>query len=220
MTKGTTMKATLFFWFALSLSAFSQSQPATTATTTGKCSVSNTGSNSTITINCGDNKTEADAILKIVKTILANQLDTNTVLREVEKAINSLPRDRVMSQEKLAAFTSALGTANGSLGVVPAGSSDDIFPLAHQICDAAQSKGWGLACPTSRNSEMGGVADVEGLKCYSSHWSSPDGVAFKKALTAGGLSCDYIPQGFSQNGVTIMGGGITILIGRQPKPSN
>jgi hypothetical protein len=212
------IRAELLF-VALIASAFGQSQPTTTATTPGKCSVSNTGSNSTITINCGDNKAEADTILKIVKTILANQLDTNAVLREVEKAIKSLPRDRVMSPEKLAAFTSALGTANGMLGVVPAGSSDDIFPLARQMCDAAQSKGWGSACPTSRNSEMGG-ADVEGLKCYSSHWSSPDGVAFKKAMEAGGLSCDYIPQGFSQNGVTIMGGGITILIGRQPKPSS
>jgi hypothetical protein len=87
------------------------------------------------------------------------------------------------------------------------------------MCDAANNKGWALVCPTSRNSEMGVTTDVEGLKCYSTHWSSPDGVAFQKAMEAGGLTCEYIPEGFSQNGVTIMGGGITILIGRQPKPS-
>jgi hypothetical protein len=181
------------------------------------------GSNNTFSINCGIGKEQGAALLKIVNKILANQLDTNTVMAKIDElvqVVKSIAHDRVMSAERLKLFTSALGTAPGGLAAVLAGSGDDGFPLARQICDAAKQEGWGpTICPNSSHSEMG-AEDVEGLKCYSMNWSSPASVAFKKAMEAGDLSCTYIPHSYSGNGATINPTLITILIGRPQKLPN
>lgn len=201
------------------------SQKTTTgqAETTGLCSPAVTGSSNTFSINCGIGKEQGSALLKIVNKILANQLDINAVmskLDELEQVMkNSTLHSRVLSPEKLKAFTDALGKAPGGiLRIIPAGSGEDIFPLEKQLCDAAGQKGWVTACPTSRNSEMGS-ADVEGFECYSQDWNAKDALAFKEAMKAADLTCRYIPQRYNFGGVVLLGtGGVTILIGRHPQP--
>jgi hypothetical protein len=216
------MRYGLILAWLITMPCFSQKTTGQ-AETAGPCSPAVTGSSNTFTINCGIGKEQGAALLKIVNKILSNQLDTNAVmskLDELEQVMkNSTLHSRVLSPEKLQAFADALSTAlGGMLRVVPAGSGEDIFPLARQLCEAAQKKGWGVVCPTSRNSEMGG-ADVEGLECYSQDWTAPDAMAFKKAMKAAELSCKYIPHYYDFGGGIELGGtgGVTILVGRHPQ---
>jgi len=131
---------------------------------------------------------------------------------------NCIPPSRVMSDNNLAEFKDKLkDSQQGIIRVVLGGSSDDVMPLAQQICSAAKDAKWGYACPHGRNSIMGRQVEEEGLKCYSQDWGAPDALAFQKAAKAANLSCIYIPQAFDFGGIPIMGtSGVTIVIGRQP----
>jgi len=204
------MKTELALCLALmSGSARTQTQ---SATAPGTCSVANTGSNSTITITCGDNTVERDALLKIVKKILARQLDTDAVMAKLDE-LEQVVKDntlysRVMTPEKLKAFVDALGKLPPTIiNVFPAGAGEDIFPLAKQICDAVRQYHWPSACPLNRNAMVGDV-DIEGIECYAPDWATKETVGFQEAMKAGGLQCKYISP--SRNG-------ITILIGRHPQ---
>ena len=81
---------------------------------------------------------------------------------------NCTPQSRVLSEDAVRTFASGLSASkHGMLRVVLASSSDDAFPLAEQLCAAAQSVKWGTTCPNSRYSTMGRDAYVSGLACYS-----------------------------------------------------
>ena len=203
------------------------------AETTGLCSPAVTGSENTFTINCGIGQEQGQKMLVILNKILANQLDPDAVMRkldEIEKEVQgvakSIPRSRIMSEQKFQDFAAELGRQKGAIAVVLAGSSDDIFPLATQLCDAAKAANWSYTCPMGRNSIMAGEPEVEGLECYAGDWDSKDALAFKQAMKAAELLCTFIshpwkPQLTGPATITGYHFGtartITILIGRQPR---
>ncbi|HYL62863.1 MAG TPA: hypothetical protein VE077_09595 [Candidatus Methylomirabilis sp.] len=128
---------------------------------------------------------------------------------------NCVPPSRARSPQQLTGFTAALGKTKGMLRVVMASSADDVFPLSQQLCGAAKNANWGIACPMSRNSNMGTEAIADGLECYSDNWESSDAIALKEAMKSAQLSCKYISEAYNfGSGVTVGGtGGVTILIG-------
>jgi len=192
---------TLLLFCSLGVATWGQAQSGTTATSTGKCSVANSGSNNTFTINCGIGKAEGDALLKIMNKILRNQLEL----------LNSIPRSRVMKPEKLGEFMSALCTTHGIIRVVPATSAEDAFRLEQQICAAAQHCKWAYGCPNGRNAEIDNV-DIEGLRCYSDNWNTKKAIALKSAMRAGGLECEYIPHRYDFHG-GLGTAGETVVVG-------
>lgn len=125
-----------------------------------------------------------------------------------------------MSDDTVRQFAAALSPQTGTLKVVLASSSDDVYPLSQQICNAAHAANWGLVCPTSRNSVMGHDAVAQGLDCYSDDWRRGDGLAFKRAMAAANLTCNYISHAYDfGNGIQIGGsGGITLVIGSPTLP--
>jgi len=129
---------------------------------------------------------------------------------------NCTPQSRVLSEDAVHAFASALSASkHGMLRVVLASSSDDAFPLAEQLCSAAQSVNWGTSCPNSRYTTMGRDVSANGLECYSENWDADDAVAFKDAMRVARLQCNYVQKAYSLPGIQIGGtGGVTILIGR------
>ena len=133
---------------------------------------------------------------------------------------NCTPQSRVLSEDAVRTFASGLSASkHGMLRVVLASSSDDAFPLAEQLCAAAQSVKWGTTCPNSRYSTMGRDAYVSGLACYSEDWNADDAVAFKDAMQAAHLLCNYIPKAYSFGGIQFGGtSGVTILIGSPVQP--
>src|ERR1700733_7593142 len=68
-----------------SLSSWAQTTTTGHASTTKPCSVANTGSNNKIQIDCGISKDQAQKMLAILNKILADQLDLDTVLKDVEQ---------------------------------------------------------------------------------------------------------------------------------------
>jgi hypothetical protein len=116
--KKATRKAAFLFCITWNISAFGQSQPTTTLTTPGKCSVSNTGSNNTITINCGDDKAEGDAFRKIVNRIVVNRLDTKAVLLKLDE----IERAQKKNEEQL--FQSLQGRLFPANDPTPNGGCD------------------------------------------------------------------------------------------------
>ncbi len=68
----------------IAASAFAQPQPAIRAETKGACSPANTGNNNTFNITCGIGRAQGDQMIKILNTILANQLDTGAVLELIQ----------------------------------------------------------------------------------------------------------------------------------------
>ncbi|MFZ0084531.1 MAG: hypothetical protein WAK78_04505 [Candidatus Acidiferrales bacterium] len=135
-------------------------------------------------------------------------------------ATNCLPPSRVLSDDAAQSFALALSASKrGMLRVVLASSSDDVFPLAEQLCAAAESVNWGTSCPNSRYATMGRDVSVNGLACYSENWDAEDAVAFREAMRITHLQCNYIPRAYSFGGLQIGGtGGVTILIGSPVQP--
>ena len=131
-------------------------------------------------------------------------------------AIITVPVSRVLSDEKLAAFTTELkkSETSGVLRVVLASSADDVFPLSQQLCAAADLAHWAIACPPTRNSSMGREMVAEGLQCYSDDWQTSDVMAFTKAMKAAGLTCGVHPRHYDF-GPMVIGGtdGVTVVIG-------
>lgn len=73
-----------------SLYCWSQSTPtATRADTTSPCSVANTGSDNKINIVCGIGKEQGKEILAVLNKVLANHLDTKTVMGKLDELIQS-----------------------------------------------------------------------------------------------------------------------------------
>jgi hypothetical protein len=63
-----------------------------TANTTGPCSPAVTGNNNQFMIKCdGVSKLEGDKILAVMNKILANQLDTATVLKKLDEILKTRP---------------------------------------------------------------------------------------------------------------------------------
>lgn len=133
---------------------------------------------------------------------------------------NCTPQSRVLSDDAVRAFATALSASkHGVLRVVLASSSDDTFPLAEQLCSAAQSVHWATQCPNNRYSTMGRDSYVSGLACYSEDWNAGDSAAFKNAMQGARLPCNYIPKAYSFGGIQFGGtGGVTILIGSPGQP--
>ena len=125
---------------------------------------------------------------------------------------NCTPPSRERSEKELDDFQDRLATTHGMLRVILASSADDVLPLAQQLCERASKARWGLACPTDRSSTMGRSAS--GILCYSDDWSKPDTTAFKAAMSAAHLSCQYIAEAYNFGNVVIGGtGGVTLVIG-------
>jgi hypothetical protein len=226
------MKLVIMLFFS-SLALAQQS-----ATTSAPCSPIAPDNTGTITINCpGMSKEQGQKMLAILNKILANQLDPDVVigkLDEIEKELQgvakSIPRSRVMSEPHLQVFTSALNETIGGIRVIIAGSSDDVYPLAKQLCEAAKQAKWNYACPRGRNSVMAGEPEIEGLECYTADWHSEDALVFKQAMKAADLLCTFVPHQWTPrlSGAAIISGydfsggmpsarAITILIGRQSR---
>lgn len=131
------------------------------------------------------------------------------------QTINNVPPSRVLSTQQLTAFTAALSKVKGTLRVVQASSSDDVFELSGQLCTAAQNAKWANACSKSRNSGMGTEVVAKGLECYSENWGADDAIAFQDAMKAAQLTCIYFPRAYNTGSPVQYFGtrGVTILIG-------
>lgn len=133
-----------------------------------------------------------------------------------KQIINNVPPSRVRSDEQLAAFEFEFNKVkHGAIRVVFASSADDVFPLSQQICAVALRAKWGTSCPLGRNSQMGREAVADGLQCYSDNWSADDARAFKKAMIAAELECNYHPMAYDfGDGIQIEDpGGVALIIG-------
>jgi hypothetical protein len=226
------MKAELVLCIALlSASASCQSQPTTTATTPGKCSVSNTGSNNTFTINCRDDKAQGQAILKIVNEILAHQLDTNTVmskLDELEQVMKNSALHWKLEPAKVDTLTSAF-KANVSPGcVVSVATDSDSKDLATQLCEAGRTSNRPMPCmgpgfgnvstPLLNSTNNAGVV---GLGCYADAPKNASLLAVRKSLATVGLECEYKGTVFKVGQLSLCTGGpsTTVVVGNMPAKS-
>lgn len=154
---------------------------------------------------------------------LCGQLPTNTAVAPYGIAnaapnfgtqiVNNVPAIRALSDQESLDFTTALSKSTGVLVVLPASSSDDVFPLSKQICSAAEKARWGSVCPTDRSALMGQSITAQGLECYSPNWESSYSKAFKDAMTAAGLGCRYFPKAYDPGTGVSFGGGVVLLIG-------
>lgn len=174
-------------------------------------------------------------MLAILNKILADHLDTDVVmdkLNEIEKQVQdvakSIPRSRILSEERRRAFYAELSKEKGYIYIVLAGSSDDVYPLAQQICDAAKAAKWDSACPMGRNSITVGEPEVEGLECYAEDWESKGASAFRQAMNVADLPCNFVAHqwvphlrgrtamisGYEFNGGMPTTNAVTILVGR------
>jgi hypothetical protein len=126
--------------------------------------------------------------------------------------------ERAVPADKESDFEAALKTfpAGGVITIVKGGSSDDIGPLQSQIIKLLKNAGWGAS--TADGITINGESpQAKGLECYSSTgWDEPMPLAFKSALRAGNLDCDYFPKTYSFYGVSFSG--VTLVIGRTKSP--
>lgn len=137
-------------------------------------------------------------------------------------AVNCAPPSRIPSDKQMEDFKAILEKANKiTIRIFPAGSTDDVPPIRRKLCDALHQIHWPFA--TAKDVDSGGydAFSVEGIECYSVTWDSPSPKSFAEAMDAAGLRCKKIAGEPPFGGATgvIMGGpgGITVLIGRQPR---
>ncbi|MGB6678598.1 MAG: hypothetical protein WBE44_18025 [Terriglobales bacterium] len=141
-----------------------------------------------------------------------------------EQTVNNVPPSREMSPAKQSKFTDILRKDIGKLIVIEAGSTDDIVPLAYQLCDSAHNAGWGSVCPASQESISldARLLTAVGIQCYSSDWTTPAPKRFRKAADAVKLGCEYQDHDYtplSDRGIHFLTGGpisvgVTIVVGR------
>jgi hypothetical protein len=233
MRKVKTMKATalLFFLLALNICVSGQSQPSTTATTPGNCSVANTGSNNTFTINCKDDKAQGQAILKIVNEILAHQLDTNTVmskLNELEQVVKKNALHWKLEPAQIDTLTAAFKANVAPACVISAASDADSKDLAAQLCRIGRISnppmmcvGPGLGSQVSTLDQAAVAGEVVGIGCYASQPNNRYLHAVQKSLATVDLPCEYKGVTFKagQIGVCVGGEGAVVVVGNLPPKS-
>jgi hypothetical protein len=64
--------------------------PSGAATTTGPCSLANTGRIGTVTCTCGIGTRQGEEILKVLNTILANQLAPGAVMKKLDEILHAV----------------------------------------------------------------------------------------------------------------------------------
>jgi hypothetical protein len=141
------MKPLLLLWlvcFATS-ALLSQTQPSGSASTTGKCSVANTGNQNTVTITCGIGKKQGQEMLGILNKILANQLDPKVVmdkLNQIEKevATQNEPLKRVYVCRGLYRL---VGSAPLSALYISDFKGQDNVQIFNAMAHANNAKDWG-----------------------------------------------------------------------------
>jgi hypothetical protein len=101
-----------------SLYCWSQSTATTPrANTTSPCSVANTGSDNKINIVCGIGKEQGKEILAVLNKVLANHLDTKTVMGKLDELIQSNTSSGVLLSPSSSAIPIiAIGDSNMKFG--------------------------------------------------------------------------------------------------------
>jgi hypothetical protein len=139
------------------------------ATANGLCSVSNTGSNNTITIRCETNQAQASKMVQILNKILANQLDSAKVMGALDELLarpsgiqqwsggpnspnivgsgnqvtysdtSQLP---ILSEKQISDLKASLSSTQFKLIMHYSGSDSEAAVLAEDLRKAAIAEGW------------------------------------------------------------------------------
>jgi hypothetical protein len=119
-----------------------------------------------------------------------------------------------LSDSNVDKFANELRGITADVVIVGASSSDDVEPLIHKTCVAADKAGWRCSrIPFGGFISRGERPAEEGLKCYANDWNREDAARVKAAMYAVHLNCEYITGTYGFQGFYFGVGGVAIVIG-------
>ncbi len=135
------------------------------------------------------------------------------------QVVNNTPPSRLIPSDKETEFSDRLRESpeKGCIGIVKAGTTDDVAPLEQQVTRLATDAGWSYErgdVSTGRGSPQ-----IDGLECYfSGDWNSQAGRAFRSAMKSVPAQCKYVDGSYKFDQITIHEGCFTLVIGRNVMP--
>jgi hypothetical protein len=184
------MKLTFILWLVVTAAGFAQSQANGSASTTGKCSVANTGSKNTFTINCGIDKVEGAKIVSLLNRVLATRPDSEAIMQKLDACLSqTAPRSIAPEhrQDIINALKQQPNTAPYRVEIYLINSTPESTRYAQQIFDLFVAAGWNPPAIFP----MGNFGGGSGIVVQAQSETSAPGIIVQQAFNRFGITAVY-----------------------------